>query len=70
MRSNRRGPRPPNLETKGRPERVARNSRGHIGKSMPMRADPHLALIYGFHPVREALRAGRRKLSRRARLEQ
>jgi 23S rRNA (guanosine2251-2'-O)-methyltransferase len=64
MRSNRRGPRPPNLETKGPPERAARNSRAHIGKSMPMRADPHLALIYGFHPVREAVRAGRRKLVR------
>jgi 23S rRNA (guanosine2251-2'-O)-methyltransferase len=29
-----------------------------------VRADPNLALLYGFHPVREALRSGRRKLVR------
>jgi 23S rRNA (guanosine2251-2'-O)-methyltransferase len=64
MRSNRGGARPPNRETQSRPQRAARNSRAPAGESMPMRANPHLALIHGFHPVREALRAGRRKLVR------
>jgi 23S rRNA (guanosine2251-2'-O)-methyltransferase len=31
---------------------------------MPKRADPHLALVYGFHPVREALQAARRTFVR------
>ena len=64
MRSNRGGARPPNRETQSRPQSAARNSRARAGESMPTRADPHLALIHGFHPVREALRAGRRKLVR------
>jgi len=64
MRSNRGGARPPNRETRSRPQRAARNARARAGESMPTRADPHLALIHGFHPVREALRAGRRKLVR------
>src|SRR5437764_3580573 len=64
MRSNRRGPRGFDRETKGRAERPDRTPHGHAGDGMQRRSDPHLALIYGFHSVREALRAGRRKLVR------
>jgi 23S rRNA (guanosine2251-2'-O)-methyltransferase len=63
MRSDRRGPRPPRLETKDA-ERVARNPRGRVHESAAARVDPYLTFVYGFHPVREALRVGRRRLVR------
>jgi 23S rRNA (guanosine2251-2'-O)-methyltransferase len=47
--------RPENAATDGRPPPK--------GRALPFRcADSGISLLYGFHPVREAIRAGRRKL--------
>jgi 23S rRNA (guanosine2251-2'-O)-methyltransferase len=64
MHKKRRGSRRPDGETRGS-QQVAQKPReparpAHTGT----RADANLALIYGFHPVREALRAGRRQFVR------
>jgi 23S rRNA (guanosine2251-2'-O)-methyltransferase len=64
MHNKRRGSRLPDRDGAGK-QQIPQKSRerprpAHTGA----RADANLARIYGFHPVREALRAGRRKLVR------
>jgi 23S rRNA (guanosine2251-2'-O)-methyltransferase len=63
MRRNRSGPRGPDHEKSGGTARPRQKPHGRTSHGAA-RADPNLALIYGFHSVREALRAGRRKLVR------
>jgi 23S rRNA (guanosine2251-2'-O)-methyltransferase len=63
MRRNRRGPRGPDHEKSGKTAHPHQKPRG-CTSVVTSRSDPNLALIYGFHAVREALRAGRRKLVR------
>ena len=64
MRRSRHSPPTPARDNKGRPERGSPTSHAHPGVAMPKRADPHLALIYGFHSVREALQVARRTFVR------
>ena len=64
MRKHRHGWRPSDRDRAGE-ERTPEGRRKR--KGLPRNAagaDPSLALIYGFHPVREALRAGRRRIAR------
>jgi 23S rRNA (guanosine2251-2'-O)-methyltransferase len=50
---------------RGRRNRAAQTPHDRAGRAhRGVGADPHLSLLYGFHSVREALRAGRRKLVR------
>ncbi|MBV9064315.1 MAG: 23S rRNA (guanosine(2251)-2'-O)-methyltransferase RlmB [Methylobacteriaceae bacterium] len=64
MRKQKRGSREPERRNGGQ-QAVPRKPREHARQAHPAaRADPSLALIYGFHSVREALRAGRRHLVR------
>ena len=67
MRKQRHGSRRP--EHKQKPEAQQKAGHEHApgarkAEAPPARADPNLALIYGFHAVGEALRADRRKLVR------
>jgi 23S rRNA (guanosine2251-2'-O)-methyltransferase len=65
MRRNRHGPRGPDHEKSGGTAHPHQKPQGRTAlNDVAPRADPNVALIYGFHPVREALRAGRRKLVR------
>jgi 23S rRNA (guanosine2251-2'-O)-methyltransferase len=55
----------PDRETAGGRDRTPHQARDHAGRAHSgARSDANLALLYGFHSVREALRAGRRKLVR------
>jgi 23S rRNA (guanosine2251-2'-O)-methyltransferase len=60
MRKQRHGPRHSGREQGSAHERQPRNRAGQPG--IALRPESNLALLHGFHPVREALRAGRRKL--------
>jgi 23S rRNA (guanosine2251-2'-O)-methyltransferase len=60
MRKQQHGPRHIGREQGAARERQPRNRAGQPG--IALRPESNLALLHGFHPVREALRAGRRKL--------
>jgi 23S rRNA (guanosine2251-2'-O)-methyltransferase len=64
MRKQRHGQHGRDRERGGRRHRAAEQPEDAGRTHISPRSDPNLALIYGFHPVREALRAGRRKLLR------
>jgi 23S rRNA (guanosine2251-2'-O)-methyltransferase len=64
MRKQRRGSRGPDRERGGKQQTPHKPSERVRQAHTGVRADSNLALIYGFHPVREALRAGRRRLVR------
>jgi 23S rRNA (guanosine2251-2'-O)-methyltransferase len=62
MRKQRHGPRHSGNEQGSAHERQPGNRAGE--PRVALRLGSNVALLYGFHPVREALRAGRRKLVR------
>ena len=63
MHKQRRGPRGRGRESGGT-RQISEKREGARAAPLGMRANSNLAAIYGFHPVREALRAGRRQLVR------
>src|SRR4051794_5827501 len=64
MRKQRHGPRRTDRH-RGSSESPSQKPREGAGRPPPpQRADPNLVLLYGFHPVREALRAKRRRIVR------
>jgi 23S rRNA (guanosine2251-2'-O)-methyltransferase len=64
MHNKQRGSRRPDRESGGKQENPQKPRERVRQAHTRARADSNLALIYGFHPVREALRAGRRQLVR------
>ena len=64
MRKQRRGPRGRDRGSGGGDRPPHQPQQRADGARLARRADPNLALLYGFHPVREALRTGRRTLLR------
>jgi 23S rRNA (guanosine2251-2'-O)-methyltransferase len=64
MHNKQRGSRRPDRESGGKQQNPLEPRERVRQAHSRVRADSNLALIYGFHAVREALRAGRRRLVR------
>jgi 23S rRNA (guanosine2251-2'-O)-methyltransferase len=64
MHNKRRGSRRPDRDGGGKQQIPQKSRERARPANTGARADANLTLIYGFHPVREALRAARRKLVR------